>query len=104
MNLYDVEAELIRLRAEIESLKVSTYCAYCGHAEPIDGDGGRIAEHIRTCEKHPMRQVEVERDRYRAALLRLAARAENYSPADVVAAVADALGIPLDTLEKEIAG
>lgn len=48
----------IAAEAELKQLKTSTYCAYCGHTEPIDGDGERIAEHIRTCEKHPMRAVE----------------------------------------------
>lgn len=48
----------IAAEAELKQLKTGTYCAYCGHTEPIDGDGERIAEHIRTCEKHPMRAVE----------------------------------------------
>ncbi len=48
----------IAAEAELKQLKSGTYCAYCGHTEPIDGDGERIAEHIRTCEKHPMRAVE----------------------------------------------
>lgn len=37
-----------------------TYCAYCGHRESTDVDGEVIAQHIRVCEKHPMRQLERE--------------------------------------------
>ncbi len=44
--------------SELAQLYVSAYCAYCGHTEPIDGDGEGIAQHIRTCEKHPMRATE----------------------------------------------
>lgn len=43
-----------------------TYCAYCGHQCPMDTDGGDVAGHIRTCEKHPMRAVEAELERVNA--------------------------------------
>ena len=39
--------------AEQQSKKF-TYCAYCGHTESVDVDGEIIAQHIRTCEKHPL--------------------------------------------------
>ncbi len=39
--------------------------------------------------------------RLRAALLRIAARCDNWSPADVRAAVADALGMKVEDLDKE---
>ena len=63
-------AETLRAAAgEIDRLKTQmdfTYCAYCGHKCPCDGDGSDVAEHIRTCEKHPMRAVEAELARLRA--------------------------------------
>ena len=52
-------------RDDVERLTGFTYCAYCGAEFPIDGDAADVSNHIRTCEKHPMRQTEVERDRYR---------------------------------------
>ena len=39
--------------AEQQSKKF-TYCAYCGHTESVDVDGEIIAQHIRTCVKHPL--------------------------------------------------
>ena len=36
-----------------------TYCAYCGAEFPLDDDAAsQVSEHIKTCEKHPMRKVE----------------------------------------------
>lgn len=58
-----LRAENAALAAEVERLKAinqRTYCAYCGHEEPIDGDGSLIGEHISRCERHPMRGVERE--------------------------------------------
>lgn len=49
-----------------ETKLVETYCAYCDHTERADADASRISEHIRTCEKHPMRAVEAEVARLRA--------------------------------------
>lgn len=48
-----------------------TYCAYCGHEEPIDADGALIARHIAVCEAHPMRAVEHARDSLRAQVAEL---------------------------------
>ena len=48
-------------------------CVYCGHkyedGTPTSQDE-RLTEHIRICEKHPMRQVERERDEAREDLQR----------------------------------
>ncbi len=55
--------DLVRDAAnEIERLRLlndRTYCAFCGE-EFLNDDAAasRIAEHIKTCEKHPMRAVE----------------------------------------------
>ena len=47
-----------------------TYCAYCGEEFPADAPNGaeHIGVHIRTCAKHPMRDLERELQawRYRA--------------------------------------
>ena len=49
--------------------KLPTYCAYCGFEVPIDDETAlKISEHIATCPKHPIRHVEVERDRLRDGL------------------------------------
>jgi len=50
---------------------IRTYCAYCGHEEPKDGDGALIAKHIASCEAHPMRAVQQERDSLRAQVAEL---------------------------------
>ena len=56
MNAFDVRAS-------------ETYCAYCGKIFLRDDDAAtKISKHIRTCLKHPMRQVEQDRDEARAQL------------------------------------
>lgn len=59
--------------AEAMSGRVLT-CVYCGHEYPQDtpawGDGVLTA-HISTCQAHPMRAVEADRDRLRTALIGL---------------------------------
>jgi hypothetical protein len=54
-------------------------CVYCGHEYPQDtpawGDGVLTA-HIKTCEAHPMREVEADRDRLRKALVGLVGASE----------------------------
>ena len=50
-------------------------CVYCGHAyEPGTPAHGTqaLTDHIKVCEKHPLRQAEAERDRLREALLQIA--------------------------------
>lgn len=74
-----------------------TYCAYCGAEFPIDRDGQKVAEHIRTCEKHPMQEaIRAERE----ACARIADMHERYElgkPArdeytgEAIAAVAHAI-------------
>jgi hypothetical protein len=54
------------LEAEFAAWKKKTYCAYCGKEYAIDTDGAIIAEHIATCDKHPMRAVEAKLARLRA--------------------------------------
>lgn len=50
----------LRRAVTAEAKLASTYCAYCGFTVAVDEDASRIAEHIRTCAKHPMRDVEAE--------------------------------------------
>ena len=56
--------DVVTLRAEVARLQAEndrTYCAYCGEAFIRDDQAAsRVSEHIRTCEKHPMRKVELE--------------------------------------------
>lgn len=43
--------------------RLPTYCAYCGHRVAGDDEAAsQISEHIATCERHPMRAVEKDRD------------------------------------------
>ena len=71
----DIEAEMERLKEENDCLCRSTHCAYCGDEFPLDTvTPTLISEHIRTCEKHPMRKVEEER----ADLQRKVDAAEKY--------------------------
>ena len=49
-------------------------CVYCGHQYPVDTPthGPQVAaltEHIKVCERHPMRAMAIERDAFRAALV-----------------------------------
>lgn len=43
----------------VEQKLLFTYCAYCGHEERIDADASLISRHIATCDKHPMRRLEM---------------------------------------------
>ena len=45
-----------------------TYCAYCGAKFAADGEHATddVSQHICTCQKHPMRQVEAQRDAEKA--------------------------------------
>lgn len=55
------DKEIKRLREEVRLLSESTYCAYCGEKFPLDNAAAeQVAEHIRTCPKHPMRVPEAE--------------------------------------------
>ena len=49
-------------------------CIACGHEYPPGTPAAQhelLLEHIRVCPKHPMREAEAQRDRYRAALVGL---------------------------------
>ena len=84
-NLYD---EAVRLEKRVETLEAyiddyatkesktiqelknklnSTYCAYCGAEFALNDEAVRlVSEHIRTCEKHPMRHAEAQIERLTA--------------------------------------
>ncbi len=62
--------KIAELQAEIDRLKSMTYCACCGKEFPLDDEAAiQFSEHILTCDKHPLRELEAESDR-RLALLR----------------------------------
>lgn len=61
------EAESARQRAEEQNKR--TYCAYCGAEFLVDGDAAKVTEHIYTCAKHPMRDVEKRAEKAEAALI-----------------------------------
>ncbi len=58
--------------SQMNSMNVKTgktYCAYCGAEYPLDDDAATlVSEHIKTCEKHPMRAVEARAAELQAAL------------------------------------
>ena len=56
---YDQVALIVQEQHEATNF---TYCAYCGFKSPVDKNGEEIAAHIRTCDKHPMRAMELEYD------------------------------------------
>ena len=48
------------LREQLAEALGTTYCAYCGASFPLDAPNSStlVTEHIYTCPKHPMRDVE----------------------------------------------
>ena len=53
-NNRDKNEQIAALQEEINNPK-KTYCAWCGFTVEIDDDAGSgIAEHVDTCEKHPL--------------------------------------------------
>lgn len=72
----EIMGYLLELLPEIEKLEAGfgfTYCAYCGESFKTDAPDAtdHIGKHITVCPKHPMREVERERDGARATLYRL---------------------------------
>ena len=48
---------------QIYRTDTATYCAYCGARFPLDDQAASlVTEHIYTCEKHPMRTHEMQRE------------------------------------------
>lgn len=59
----DIDAQVKELQEQNDCLCRKTFCAYCGEEFPLDTvTAEQVGEHIRICEKHPMRIVERERD------------------------------------------
>lgn len=56
---------LTKERDELKKLNLSTICAYCGTFFEADSDGRKVdalQAHMKICIKHPMREIEKERD------------------------------------------
>ena len=87
-GLYDVgevclASDVAALEKENSDLKArceSTYCAFCGEFFSMDRPDktDAVTEHIRSCEKHPMREVEQENAALRAQLAALREAAEPF--------------------------
>ena len=59
MQIVDMNDDLQKELDRIRVVNDKTYCAYCGADFPLDDDAASmVSEHIKTCEKHPMRKVE----------------------------------------------
>lgn len=66
--------EVERLREELRGRDNCTYCAYCGERFGLDDAAATlVSNHIASCEKHPMRVVERERDEALSEVARLTA-------------------------------
>jgi hypothetical protein len=74
------QGELRALARYVDGLLLSNFmsntltCVYCGHAYPegTPPHGSQVlTDHIRGCEKHPMRQLETDRAKLRKALVGL---------------------------------
>ena len=54
------ERDAVRVKLERAIGDKDTYCAYCGASFPLDDpiSPRKVAAHIATCEKHPMRKLE----------------------------------------------
>lgn len=66
-RLLDLIGDLAEALEEADRLNRSTYCAYCGERCELDSDcAEKISEHIKICDKHPMREVEAELARVKA--------------------------------------
>ena len=58
-EIYNRAYEAVMNSMDVKTGK--TYCAYCGAEYPLDDAAATlVSEHIKTCEKHPMRAVEAE--------------------------------------------
>ena len=56
-EIYNRAYEALMMSMDVKTGK--TYCAYCGAEYPLDDSAATlVGEHIKTCEKHPMRKVE----------------------------------------------
>ena len=66
-EIYRLKAKNRELRERLEVGKNGTYCAYCGDSFPADDEGAtQVSAHIKTCEKHPMREVEAKLASFKA--------------------------------------
>lgn len=103
-DIYNRAYEAVMNSMDVKTGK--TYCAYCGAEYPLDDNAAaQVSEHIKTCEKHPMRAAEARAERYEDALQQIHNWAIAY-PLDVfpepdfkrVREVLEAAGITLDSV------
>jgi hypothetical protein len=60
---YNCRVQNEKLEKQLEELKMTTYCAYCGERFVLDDEAATmVTRHIYSCPQHPMREVEVVRD------------------------------------------
>ena len=72
-DIYNRAYEAVMNSMDVKTGK--TYCAYCGAEYPLDDAAATlVSEHIKTCEKHPMRETEKRAEKAEA-------RAERYEEA-----------------------
>ena len=90
-----------RAEAECKRLQSYTYCAYCGEGHALDGDAATVTQHIATCEKHPMRKVEAERDEWQERCLRAEAECKRLTA--IVADRNEAIAVLQDVIEEQAA-
>lgn len=68
----DVVAERDAALTKVAEMEQTTYCAYCAQQFTLDDNAAaKVTEHIYTCDKHPMRDVEQQRDQLRKVLVEI---------------------------------
>ena len=77
-DLLEIRNENELLKAEVESLRSETYCAYCGKRFPLENTDSTdfIGEHIACCPKHPMVAAQAELNFLKEEVARLTEKAD----------------------------
>ena len=94
-DIYNRAYEAVMNSMDVKTGK--TYCAYCGAEYPLDDKAAaQVSEHIKTCEKHPMRAAEAEVARLTALSTMKDDALDSY--AEFYGRAASLCGLPEDAL------
>jgi hypothetical protein len=78
----ECQREIARLRAEVDRLSTTTYCAFCGATFALDDKAPNdVANHVLSCDKHPLAKRILVLEKA-LANLRAFPSAESYAEAD----------------------
>ena len=100
---------LSHITALEESINNDTYCAYCGEKYPKGtpkSNNELLTEHIKVCEKHPMRIAEKRIESLRKTLIdsifEIGGSASNNISDDFLKELPEEIRLKLESLNKEI--